>query len=66
MKNTTIKVHPDDKLLAPGDVITLRQLDRRWWLRLYSFVTFRTPPMTTETVTVTGYIDNGTVDISGS
>lgn len=36
-----------------GDVMTVKVLDRRWWMRLWRFITFRQPPTVTTKYMVT-------------
>lgn len=49
---TTITASERDHGYVAGDVLQVSTPDRRWWKRLWHFVTFRAPPMKVERVTV--------------
>lgn len=45
---TTVTTSQGHELRA-GDLVTIELEDRRWWRRLWYFVTFRSRPMRTRT-----------------
>ena len=49
--------------LNPGDTIEIKTLDRRWWMRLWCFVTRRPAPMRTERMVIGKVDDNHTITI---
>lgn len=53
MANKTVTTGMHEYAVDDQVTIQLNTLDRRWWKRLWHFLTFRAPPMKTETVTAT-------------
>lgn len=51
--------------IEPGDEITTKAPDYRWWMRLWRFITFRSPPII-ETRSVVLSVDLSTVTIQSS
>ena len=50
-------------VFKPGETIIATRFDTRWWLRLWRWITFRSPPMVRNFYKIKS-IDNNTLTVS--